>query len=137
MVSKPHLVYKAVIFLKIMSQESTASMGSEVSEVSAGSLQGCNWCFTLNNYTDQDEEMLRTLSWGTKYLVYGHEVGESGTPHLQGFVTFQTNQRFKAVKKFLPDGCHIEKARGTAWEAAQYCKKDDKGYVEEYGTCYI
>ena len=37
-----------------------------------------NFCFTLNNYTEEEENILITAD--CKYLVMGKEVGESGTP---------------------------------------------------------
>nr|QXP07704.1 MAG: replication associated protein [Arizlama virus] len=94
--------------------------------------QGKNWCFTLNHYTDANEQTLVLLAWDicVKYIIYGREVGESGTPHLQGFIQFRTNKRFNAVKALLPAGCHLEKARGTAYEASEYCKKEDCDFYE-------
>lgn len=82
------------------------------------------WCFTLNNPGDKvpDKD-------GCRYLVYGQEIGESGTPHLQGFVVFSTNKRLAGCLKWLP-GAHFEKARGTNLEASSYCKKDGN-FVEE------
>lgn len=57
-----------------------------------------------------------------KYIVYGKEVGASGTPHLQGFVSFENQMSLKAAIKKLP-GCHVEIA--IAPDAAiEYCKKD-------------
>ena len=41
-----------------------------------------NWCFTLNNYTDESQQKVRDLGVGAEYLVFGRELGESGTPHL-------------------------------------------------------
>lgn len=80
------------------------------------------WCFTLNNYTDADETLIQ--GWDTKYLVYGHEVGEKGTPHLQSFVIFPKLYRLSAVRKLLARA-HWEAAKGTSLEAATYCKKED------------
>lgn len=94
--------------------------------------QGKKWCFTLNNYTDDDQERLRTLAESCTYLVFGREVGENGTPHLQGFVVFATNKRFRAAKSAINERAHIELARGTCAEAATYCKKDDD--YEEFGA---
>lgn len=96
--------------------------------------QSKNWCFTLNNYREDQQEMLCLSAWDdcVDYMVFGREVGESGTPHLQGFVKFKNNKRFGGVQAFLPAGCHIEKCRGTAHEAAVYCKKD--GDFSEFGS---
>lgn len=57
-----------------------------------------------------------------KYIIYGKEVGASGTPHLQGFVSFDNQMTLSAAIKRLP-GCHVEIA--IAPDAAiDYCKKD-------------
>jgi len=87
------------------------------------------WVFTLNNYTSDHEDYLRSLD--CVYLVFGKEVGESGTPHLQGFVTFKTMHRLSAMKKLLPTA-HWEIAKAESDKAANYCKKDNDYY--EKGT---
>lgn len=88
------------------------------------------WCFTLNNYSPDQEEALKSLCGSqeerkeAKYLVYGRETGESGTPHLQGYVEFWARTRFDRVRRLLPTGTHIEQRRGSAEQAIDYCKKD-------------
>lgn len=77
-----------------------------------------NFCFTMNNYVDT----VLVDSIDCKYIVYGKEVGESGTPHLQGFIVFENPRAIGGVIKSMP-GCHIEVAR-TVDEAIAYCKKD-------------
>lgn len=88
-----------------------------------------NWVVTINNWTDDDQEGLRKLDY--RYLVFGREVGEEGTPHLQGYVEFSTSVRFNRVKELIPRG-YLDRRRGTAKQASDYCKKD--GDFEEYGT---
>lgn len=77
-----------------------------------------NFTFTYNNYPDTS--LIDGLE--CRYVIYGKEVGESGTPHLQGFVCFEALKRMAGVIKLLP-GCHVEIARNAA-AAIQYCKKD-------------
>ncbi len=59
-------------------------------------------------------------------MVIGEEVGESGTPHLQGFITFKRSYRLAALKKLFPT-CHWEPSKTT--DAGNYCMKEK--YVVE------
>jgi hypothetical protein len=87
--------------------------------------RGRRWVFTLNNYTTDDENRLvAVFNEHSRYGCYGREVGANGTPHLQGFVIFTESRRFNNVKSTIGDRCHLEQARGTSKEAADYCKKD-------------
>ena len=85
-------------------------------------MKSTSYCFTINNYSNADENLLKDLPY--KYLVYGREVGENGTPHLQGYVEFHSKRHFSAVKK-LHTTAHWEVRKGTAQQAAEYCKKDN------------
>lgn len=87
-----------------------------------------NFCFTLNNFTE--EELSAVKQWQCRYLIFGKEVGESGTPHLQGYVCFENQKTLTALKKLL-DRAHWEIARGTPKQASEYCEKD--GDVFEKG----
>jgi len=87
------------------------------------------FCFTLNNYTPEEEEIVK--SWDAKYLIFGKEVGESGTPHLQGYVYFAEAKTLSTLKKKFSARAHWEVSRGTPKQAAEYCEKD--GVVFEKG----
>lgn len=92
------------------------------------------WCFTLNNYAAVDEQHLSTMA-GTdavEYLVFGREVGDNGTPHLQGFVYLSGRRTLDGVRALLSARAHFEPARSTNSVCADYCKKD--GDYEEFGT---
>lgn len=78
-----------------------------------------------------DVERLRQLN-GHLYLVFGREVGEQGTPHLQGFVKFPNRRRLNGVKLYLGnDTVHCEICVNVA-ASITYCKKD--GDWEEFGA---
>jgi len=94
--------------------------------------------FTLNNYTRQDIRAIKALCAARVhkivYLVFGKEVGEKGTPHLQGYVHFEGRKRMSTVRKMFVEhanSAHLEAMRGTPQQASDYCKKD--GEVWEYG----
>ena len=76
----------------------------------------------MNNYSEVEFELL--LKVQSKYLVVGKEVGESGTPHLQGYVEFENARTLGGVKKLIGDRAHLEIRRGSAKQASEYCKKD-------------
>lgn len=65
------------------------------------------------------------------HLIFGKEVSESGTPHLQGYVRFSKRKRVATVKKVIGDEAHVEVARNPV-AAVQYCKKD--GDFVEFGS---
>lgn len=96
------------------------------------SAQSCRWCFTLNNWSNAEAQVLVELAPTVKYLVFGREVGENGTPHLQGFVIFFTNKRLNSAKLAISNRAHLEIARGTSDQAAAYCKKEND--FEEFGS---
>ena len=89
------------------------------------------WCFTLNNYTDEDVNHIKEVfhSQNCVFAVVGIEIGENGTPHLQGFVHLRNKKTFKSLKLILPSA-HIELARGTDVENQNYCKKDNNVLLE-------
>jgi len=95
------------------------------------------WVFTVNNYRKEDMRALKMFASVRAnkivYMIFGKEVGESGTPHLQGYVHFEGRKRFSTVKKFLDlsQSPHIEPMRGTPQQASTYCKKD--GEFWEHG----
>lgn len=97
-----------------------------------------HWCFTLNNYSNDEKQHLAELyelpvAQRPVYLVYGEEVGENGTPHLQGFISFNARKTLRQVKDVVSTRAHCEQARGSPSQAAEYCKKD--GAYSEFGVC--
>lgn len=92
-----------------------------------------NWCFTLNNYTDDDITRLNDLTntdHTVAYIIYGKEIGESGTPHLQGYINVTQRLRFTTVKDIIGSNPHVEVARNVN-ASINYCKKD--GNWVEFG----
>lgn len=80
------------------------------------------WVFTLNNYTSDELEQLEQLFEGLEKWVIGEEVGEGGTPHLQGAIV--SPLRIRPIEKFKNKRIHWEKMKGTDEQAFLYCMKD-------------
>lgn len=84
------------------------------------------WCFTLNNYTTMEEEELNVAMSQKNYsYIYGFEIGDEGTPHLQGYIEHKHDIEFNTLKKMMPRA-HIEKAKGTKQQNIDYCSKSGK-----------
>ncbi len=94
-----------------------------------------HWCFTINNPTQEDSDQLDRLAEEEKitYMVVGREVGEEGTPHMQGYLVMKGRKMMTAMKKLLPRAhLEIKSKNSTYEEAIIYCKKDGKFIT--YGT---
>lgn len=96
--------------------------------------RGKAWCFTLNNPTSAEVELLHATAELAvcSYMILGNEVGESGTPHIQGYVEFTQRKTLGRVKDLLGRRTHVEPRRGTGQQAAAYCRKD--GDYREFGS---
>jgi hypothetical protein len=82
-----------------------------------------NWAFTLNNYDSGSIGSIISVldkMTGCRACI-GREVGESGTPHLQGFIHFGHKVRPKSVIK--DDRIHWEKCIKSEYTNIEYCKK--------------
>lgn len=86
------------------------------------------WCYTVNNY-EADEAMI-LLGTPAIYHIMGKEMSATGTPHLQGYIIFESNKRLSGVKKIHPTA-HWEVAKGTTDQNIKYCSKE--GSYEEIG----
>jgi len=98
--------------------------------------QRLTWCFTINNY-DEDDTFPDLLC---SYLIEAHEIGETGTPHIQGFMELKTRMRLTQLKPLCPKA-HFEACRGTPWQNMMYCKKGAQSHAEwvelkEFGPNY-
>lgn len=103
--------------------------------------QGKCWVFTVNNYAQDHQQKIMDalMENGGSYIIIGKEIGELGTPHLQGYVRWPTNRRFNAVKELIKGACgiapHIQKAQGSSEQNRVYCSKE--GDFMEHGVCPV
>jgi len=96
------------------------------------------WCFTLNNYSENDIKYLIEKSASFGCIVFETEVGDEGTPHLQGFVKFHNKKRPLSVYTET-DAIHWESAKGTEIDSWFYCTEDyraEKPWARIYHNKY-
>jgi len=93
--------------------------------------RGRGWCFTINNFNDEDIEQVKALIHTTnfQYVCVGKEIGESGTPHLQGYCYWRQPKSHTAIAGYLTRASS-RVARGTAQENKTYCSKEHLWYEE-------
>nr|WPR18757.1 MAG: replication polyprotein [Skomarfal virus 50] len=88
-----------------------------------------NWCFTLNNYSEI--EFNKWCQWITAYCnfgIIGKEVGEGGTPHLQGYFERKNAVGFSVLKNFCGRSS-FRVANGSGEDNFNYCSKEDKYWI--------
>ncbi|GAC77843.1 replication protein, partial [uncultured marine virus] len=86
------------------------------------------YCFTCNNYTDEQRDLLKSLddAGTTRYIVYQPEVAPTtGTKHLQGYIVFANPRTFDGVRVLLGPQFSIQVARGDCESNYTYCSKED------------
>lgn len=88
------------------------------------SIQAKKWDFTLNNYTEKEiEQIEQTLSTEAVKFVFQEEIGENGTPHLQGCFELKKKKRKTALIKWNK---RISFRPCRNWSAlVDYCQKED------------
>jgi len=93
-----------------------------------------HFAFTWNNYIKHDVNWQASLTaqlkeLGANYFIYAEEVGEKGTPHIQGYVQLKTRKYFNSLKQTLHPTVHITVVSGSSQDNINYCKKVEK-FVE-------
>lgn len=81
------------------------------------------WFFTLNNYeAEVCEQLEQVFKHECKWYVFQEEIGEKGTPHLQGTISLKVKQRLSNLKKIDPR-IHWEHTKSVKGSVA-YCSKE-------------
>ena len=102
------------------SSNSSEGGGNTISPPSTQISPAKRWCFTLNNYSEMEySSIVYIFDTKSNFYIIGDEVGESGTPHLQGYVEFSTKCRPASINKRI----HWEKAKANRDANVAYCSK--------------
>lgn len=90
------------------------------------------WVFTINNWVPQDVQNCQALKdqKEAKYLIVGDEVGEQGTPHLQGYVYWNEKRERSTVSRWLNGRAFLAPAKAGPKENWEYCSKQGKVLIE-------
>jgi hypothetical protein len=94
------------------------------------------WCFTLNNYSQEDCERIKDYAHGNyktliKKIIVGKEIApNTGMPHLQGYIKFTRKTRLWGVRSLFQGKAHWEAAEGSEQSNLKYCTKGGDVLVE-------
>lgn len=116
-----------------MTQEtqSNITLGNNQSNVNTASYRCRKWIFTLNNYSDTESHSIKDfLSHNAEQWIFGYEVGENGTPHLQGYMEFNNTRTDQSLRGHGFTRAFLQKARGNLLSNYNYCSKSN---TFEYG----
>jgi hypothetical protein len=83
------------------------------------------WCYTVNNYSDEEVKAV-TEAYKRIDVTEGAvetEVGDEGTPHLQGFICFEDRKTRGFVCRLLGGRAHVEILQGSLKSNWDYCTK--------------
>jgi len=119
------MYYDRIVIHKMEQPKKRAKRGPYKKKYDEINPNNRTWAFTYNNY---DEIIIKNIkAWKVNKMIVSKEVGESGTPHLQGAVTFNICTSFKTVSTLLPK---------AHWEVAlvsdgcfNYCAKEGSDII--------
>lgn len=114
--------------------DETLFIDDDAPQPSANRNQSRRWMATINNYTT---DYINPPDWIKAFTaggVWGREVGEQGTPHIQAFLWTKRRYTLGGIRRLFPPGfsMHLEMARGNAKQCIDYCAKD--GNYTSWGT---
>lgn len=88
------------------------------------------YCFTFNNYDNSKIDEYKKSLFPLGKVIFSKEVGESGTPHLQGYINLIKKKSISGLVKCAGiHGMHFIPCKGSEEQNVEYCIKDG-------GECY-
>ena len=93
-----------------------------------------NASFTVNNYTQEEYDVFVKLGERRdkcQYMIIAKEVGESGTPHLQGYIEFTGKHSYMKFVTMTGRNFWARPRSGSQKEARKYCQKTPE--YQEWG----
>ncbi|MCP9259618.1 hypothetical protein DINM_001429 [Dirofilaria immitis] len=91
------------------------------------------WTATVFDCENFTFELINSIGNGLQYGIIGKETcPTTSTLHYQCYFKFNSPVRFTTLAAKLPQGTHIEKAKGNPYQNYQYCSKEE--ILQEIGT---
>ena len=105
--------------------------------MSTSGRQARNWIFTINNFTESDEQFVELLSLDedVNRIIAEHEHLEEGTPHIQGYVSFTRRVYRTEVERRLGGRAWVQIAVGSVKQNVEYCSKEGLVIVSKNCEC--
>jgi len=102
--------------------------------------QGRDWCFTVNNPVQAEEQFLAYLETldDIRYAVFQREKApDTGTEHYQGYMEFSQPKWFTTIRNYLSEKAigvqaHVEQRRKKRSEAREYCMTEETRISPKY-----
>lgn len=79
------------------------------------------YSFTINNWTQEDLEAIKQIKY--RYIILGDEIGERGTPHIQGYICFTNPISFRSIYKKIKRA-YIKPSYANSEANTTYCSKE-------------
>ena len=72
------------------------------------------YCWTLNNYSAMERQQILDISEDkVRYICLAEEVGEQGTPHLQGYIQLKKQVKYTTIKANWPGWTRVHFEKNT------------------------
>lgn len=82
------------------------------------------WVFTINNWTVDDVAEITALKATAVWGIYQYEMGEMGTPHIQGAAYWKNKRTLKNIRKILTRA-RWAAMKGSCEDNVTYCSKSE------------
>jgi len=131
---------------KVERNTENAAVDTPTESVPKKNTQARDWCFTVNNPVQTEQEFLAYLeslkeSDDLRYAVFQREKApDTGTPHHQGYFEFTQPKWFTTIRNLLSEKtigvqAHVQQRRKKRSQAREYCMEEETRISPQYYEC--
>jgi hypothetical protein len=103
------------------------------------------WGFTLNNWTQAEvDELISKVVHDNRWYCMGSEIGEQGTPHIQGYIEGQhKDDKFRPLPRYSviregKNACSFAKKTNSRKRSAKQIRMDNYNYcIKDKGEAHF